>query len=307
VRLKGVMDMTINSSYLDLQSHGELEKRVELLFEILESCELCPRKCGVNRLEDELGYCKMGRDLVVSSFGPHFGEEKELVGIYGSGTIFLAGCSLLCIYCQNYEISNCRVGKKVSLEKVADFMLSLQKSGCHNINLVTPTHFAAQLVKSIAIGVKKGLKIPIVWNCSGYENIEIIKLLEGIVDIYLPDIKYGTKEPAKKYSNAANYFEKAKEAVNEMYRQVGNLKFNKQGIAYRGVIIRHLILPENKSGSEAVLTYIRGLSENMFVNIMSQYRPEGIAYQYKEIDRCITTKEYGNVMQIVKKLGLKKS
>ena len=297
--------MITKPSYLDLITKEEFENRVELLFEILENCELCPRKCGVNRLKDELGYCKMGKELVVSSFGPHFGEESELVGIYGSGTIFLSGCSLLCVYCQNYEVSNNRVGKISSEQKVADFMLALQKMGCHNINLVTPTHFVPQLVKSIGIGVKKGLKIPIVYNCSGYENVEVIRLLDGIIDIYLPDIKYGTTEPAKEYSNAPDYFKRVKESVNEMYNQVGNLKVNNQGIAYKGLIIRHLVLPNDQSGSEEVLGYISKLSENIFVNFMDQYSPLGKANEFRKIDRCITSKEYDNVILIAKKLGLK--
>lgn len=293
------------SSYLDLQHKEELEKRQKLLFKVLESCELCPRKCGVNRLEDELGYCQMGKELVVSSFGPHFGEESVLVGVFGSGTIFLAGCSLLCVYCQNFDISHYRAGRVVSEEKAAEFMLNLQRAGCHNINFVTPTHFAPQLVRAVKIGAKKGLKIPIVWNCSGYENVEIIKHLEGIVDIYMPDIKYGHVEPAKKYSAAPDYFERCKEAVAEMYRQVGNLKVDNQGVAYRGLLVRHLVLPENQSGSKEVMRFLSGLSKDIHVNIMDQYRPEGKAHQYNKINRRITTKEFSRVVQIAEKLGLK--
>lgn len=297
--------MISQGSYLRLCKKGKLEKRIKLLYTLLESCELCPRKCNVNRLKDEVGYCKMGKELVVSSYGPHFGEEKPLVGVYGSGTIFLAGCNLLCVYCQNYDISHNRVGSVVG-EEVADFMLDLQRQGCHNINLVTPTHFAPQLVKSIEVGAKKGLTIPVVWNCSGYENVEVIKLLEGIVDIYLPDIKYGKTDPAKKYSNAPNYFKKCKEAVTEMYRQVGNLKFDEHKIAYRGLIVRHLVLPENQAGSKEIFEYLRDLSKDVYVNIMDQYRPEGRSGQYKKIDRCTTSKEFNNAIQLAKKLGLHK-
>jgi putative pyruvate formate lyase activating enzyme len=297
--------MISKSSYLDLQNKGELKKRQKLLFKVLESCELCPRKCGVNRLEDELGYCQMGKELVVSSFGPHFGEESVLVGVFGSGTIFLAGCSLLCVYCQNFDISHYRAGIGVSEEKAAEFMLNLQRAGCHNINFVTPTHFAPQLVRAIKIGAKKGLKIPIVWNCSGYENVDIIKHLEGIVDIYMPDIKYGQVEPAKKYSAAPDYFERCKEAVAEMYKQVGNLKVDSQGVAYRGLLVRHLVLPENQSGSKEVMSFLSGLSKDIHVNIMDQYRPEGKARQYNKINRRITSKEFSKVVQIAEKLGLK--
>lgn len=276
-----------------------------MLFDFLESCKLCPRKCCVNRLKNELGYCQMGKELVISSFGPHFGEERALVGAFGSGTIFLAGCNLLCVYCQNYDLSHYRIGRIVSEEKVADFMLSLQSAGCHNINLVTPTHFAPQLIKTIEIGAKSGLKIPIVWNCSGYENVKVIELLEGIVDIYMPDIKYGDIEPSKKYSDAPDYFERCKEAVGEMYRQVGNLKVDEKGIAYRGLLVRHLVLPKNQSGTKEVMNFLRSLSKDIHVNIMDQYRPEGKANQHKEINRCITTKEFSKAVQIAEKLGLK--
>jgi putative pyruvate formate lyase activating enzyme len=258
----------------------------------------------VNRLKGELGYCQVGKEILISSFCPYFGEEKGLVGIFGSGTIFLSGCNLLCAYCQNYDISQNRVGKIVSEEKLSDFMITLQTLGCHNINLVTPTHFTPQLIKSIEIGAKKGLKIPIVWNCSGYENVEIIKLLDGIVDIYLPDIKYGKRVPAKKYSNAPDYFERCKEAVTEMYRQVGNLKLDDNNIAYRGLLIRHLVLPENQAGTKEVLSYLRDLSKDVYVNIMDQYRPEGNARYYKKLDRCITSKEFRNALKIAEKLGL---
>jgi putative pyruvate formate lyase activating enzyme len=297
--------MISKSSYLDLQKARELENRIKLLFDSLESCELCPRKCGVNRLKNELGYCQMGMELVVSSFGPHFGEERVLVGVFGSGTIFLTGCNLLCVYCQNYDISHYKVGRIVSEEKVADFMLSLQSSGCHNINLVTPTHFAPQLVKTIEIGAKKGLKIPIIWNCSGYESVETIKLLEGVVDIYMPDMKYGDTESARKYSDAPDYFERCKEAVGEMYRQVGNLKVDDQGIAYRGLLVRHLVLPENQGGSKEVMRFLSGLSKDIQVNIMNQYRPAGKANQYYKINRRITSKEFNKVVQIAEKFGLK--
>lgn len=298
--------MKFKPSYINLYNSGDLENRINSLFKILESCELCPRNCHINRLAGEKGYCKMGNEIVVSSFGPHFGEEKELVGIYGSGTIFLAGCSLLCVYCQNFETSKYRIGKIASIEKVAQFMLALQRAGCHNINLVTPTHFTPQLIKSIEVGIKQGLRIPIVWNCSGYENIEVVKFLDGIVDIYLPDIKYGTLAPAKEYSDAPDYFDKCKLAISEMYRQVGNLKINKQGIAIKGLMVRHLVLPNNQSGSKEVLTFVRGLSENIYVNIMDQYRPAGRAYQYNKIKRRITSSEYDKIIQIAKDLGLKK-
>jgi putative pyruvate formate lyase activating enzyme len=292
-------------SYLKLYESGELVGRIEKLYKILESCELCPRKCRVNRLEGEKGRCKSGEKLVVSSYFPHFGEEPELVGRYGSGTIFLTNCNLLCIYCQNYDISHLGYGEEVSTDEAAEMMLKLQNQGCHNINFVTPTHFAPQLVKTTEIAARRGLKLPIVWNCGGYENAEIIKLLDGIVDIYMPDIKYSESEPAKKYSNATDYFERCKESVKEMHCQVGDLKVNARGIAYRGLLIRHIVLPNGLAGSEKVLEFIaEELSKECYVNIMAQYRPCGKAYEYKELSRSITSIEYSKVVVFATKLGL---
>jgi len=295
--------MEFKPSYLRLYESGELDERVEELYNILESCELCPRKCGVNRLEGEKGFCEAGKKLMVSSYFPHFGEEDPLVGVHGSGTIFLTHCNLRCIYCQNYEISHLGVGELVSEERVARMMLELQALGCHNINFVTPTHYTPQLVRAIRVAAEKGLKLPIVWNCGGYENVEIVKLLDGIVDIYMPDIKYSSSEVAKKYSDAPDYFERCKEAVKEMHRQVGDLKI-RNGVAYRGLLIRHLILPNNLAGSEEILKFIRSLSKNSYVNIMAQYRPEGEAFKYKELNRRPTRDEFMKVIELAKELGL---
>ncbi|MEM5832483.1 MAG: radical SAM protein [Candidatus Aenigmatarchaeota archaeon] len=296
--------MEFKPSYLKLLESNELDKKIKELYSILECCELCPRKCHVNRLKGERGFCKSGKELMISSFGPHFGEEPELVGTHGSGTIFLTNCNLLCVYCQNYEISHLGEGREVSLEEAAEMMLTLQKIGCHNINLVTPTHFAPQLVKAIKIAAEKGLKLPIVWNCSGYENVEVIKILDGIVDIYMPDIKYSNSESARKYSRAKDYFERCKEAVKEMHRQVGDLKIDERGIAYRGLIIRHLVLPNDLAGSEKVLEFVASLSKDSYVNIMDQYTPCWKAFEFKELSRPITASEYLKVIKIAKKLGL---
>jgi putative pyruvate formate lyase activating enzyme len=291
-------------SYLKLYESGELERRADSLYNILESCELCPRKCKANRVVGEKGYCSSGMSLTISSYGPHFGEEPEITGINGSGTIFLSNCNLLCLYCQNYEISHLGYGNEVSIDDAAEMMLSLQRRGCHNINLVTPTHYTPQLVKTIFVAANKGLKLPIFWNCSGYENVETIKLLEGIVDIYKPDMKYSESKPAKKYSNTPDYFEHSKEAIKEMHRQVGDLKVDKRGIAYRGLIIRHLVLPHNLAGSEKVLEFVAELSKDCYVNIMAQYRPCGKAYDYPELSRRITSTEYLKVIDYARKLGL---
>jgi putative pyruvate formate lyase activating enzyme len=275
-----------------------------MLYRMLESCELCPRRCGANRLEGRKGYCRSGMELTVSSYGPHFGEEPEITGRNGSGTIFLTNCNLLCIFCQNYETSHLGYGEEVSIDKAAEMMLNLQSRGCHNINLVTPTHYTPQLVKAISVAAGRGLKLPIFWNCSGYENVETIKLLEGIVDIYKADMKYSESEPAKKYSNAPDYFERCKEAVREMHRQVGDLKVNDRGIAYRGLLIRHLVLPNNLAGSEKVLEFAAELSRECYVNIMAQYRPCGRAYEHEELNRRPTSTEYSRVVNYARKLGL---
>jgi len=291
--------------YLDLYRSGELDERIEKLNEILTDCHLCPRECRVNRDEGEKGYCKSAREMVVSSIGPHFGEENELVGRGGSGTIFLSHCSLGCLYCQNFEISHLGQGKVISTEELARGMLRLQSIGCHNINFVTPTHFTPQIVEGIKVAIEKGLKIPIVYNCGGYEKVETLRLLEGIVDIYMPDVKYSEAGPAKKFSNAPHYFEVCRKALKEMHRQVGDLKVSEEGIAERGLLIRHLVLPNNLAGSEAVLRFIaEKLSEDSYVNIMSQYRPMYKASLYPEINHPPQLSEFSEAVEMAEELGL---
>jgi putative pyruvate formate lyase activating enzyme len=307
-------------SYLRLLVSGELEERAKRLHRILGSCELCPRKCRVNRIEGETGYCGSGKDLTISSYGPHFGEEAPLVGrnrlvsvlsgfgvqpTGGSGTIFLTHCNLLCVYCQNFEISHLKYGRIVSETQVAEYALELQERGCHNINFVTPTHFAPQIVNSIKIAAERGLHLPVVWNCGGYENVRIIELLEGIVDIYMPDIKYSSSSSAEMFSDAADYFTRCKESVKEMYRQVGDLKQDENGVAERGLLIRHLVLPNDLAGSEEVLRFIaEELSRNTFVNVMSQYRPEGRAHHFEELNRRPTQTEFTSAIEIACQLQL---
>ena len=294
-------------SYLRLYRTGELDERIKQLYQILESCELCPRKCKVNRLKGEKGICKSGKELIVSSYGPHFGEEHPLVGSEGSGTIFLTNCNLLCVYCQNYEISHQGYGEFTTEAQLADYMINLQREGCHNINFVSPTHFAPQLVKATKFAVENGLKLPLVWNCGGYEDLKIIELLDGIVDIYLPDIKYGNKESAAKYSKAPDYFQVVKDVVKEMYRQVGNLELNKQGIAQRGLLIRHLFLPNNLAGTDQVLKFIaEEVSSDCYVNVMSQYWPAGSAHKYEELSRSPFNDEFKKVIELAIRFGLKR-
>jgi putative pyruvate formate lyase activating enzyme len=278
-------------------------KNVDALYEILSHCTLCPRECKVNRLKKEVGYCGAEKELSISSISPHFGEEPELVGIRGSGTVFFAHCNLRCIFCQNYEISHYGYGRKMTEEELASKMIELQNMGCHNINLVTPTHYVPQIVKSLLIAKENGLSVPIVYNSGGYESVETLKLLDGIIDIYMPDIKYGDREPAERYSNAPNYFEVAKKAVAEMHRQVGDL-VTEDGIAKRGLIIRHLIMPDNAAVTENVVEFVAELSKDSYINIMDQYRPLYEAGRYPEIARRITYSEYKLAIEKAHKAGL---
>ncbi len=291
--------------YLETYERGELEERIEQLMAILNECTLCPRACGVNRNEGEKGYCKSDSHLIVSSVQPHFGEEDVLIGIYGSGTIFLTNCNLGCIYCQNYDISHLGQGRLMTEEELAQSMLRLQKMGCHNINFVTPTHFTPQIVKALKIAIENGLHVPLVYNCGGYESKRTIELLDGIVDIYMPDIKYSDETHAKKYSNAPDYFVVCKAAVKEMHRQVGDLTVDDRGIAVRGLLIRHLVLPHGLAGSDEVFKFIATeLSKDSYVNIMMQYRTMYKAHEYEELSRGVTLSEYREALSCAKKWGL---
>lgn len=294
--------MAFQPSYLRL-SKSEFEARVAALHELLGSCALCARRCGVDRTKGEKGFCRSGMEPLVSSFFPHFGEEDPLRGSHGSGTVFLAQCNLRCIYCQNWELSHLGEGEPLTTEELARAMLHLQRLGCHNINFVTPTHFAPQLIEAVRLAAEKGLSLPIVWNCGGYESVEVLRLLEGIVDIYMPDIKYGQEDPARKYSAAPDYFEVAKAAVREMHRQVGDLQVE-GGLAVRGLLIRHLVLPNGLAGSREVLEFIAQLSRESYVNIMDQYHPCYKAHDYPELARRITRAEYDEVIALAESLGL---
>jgi len=292
--------------YIGSYKSGELDKKIEEAYERLHACDICPRRCGVNRIRGEVGYCKAGINPKVSDYFPHFGEEKVLVGKRGSGTIFFTFCNLGCVFCQNYTISHLGIGEEITVEGLAKIMLYLQKIGCHNINLVTPTHFVPQILSALKIAIEKGLNIPIVYNTSGYENVSTLKLLEGVIDIYMPDIKFFDPKVAKKFSNAEDYPEITKMALKEMYRQVGDLKLNEEGIAERGLIIRHLLLPNNLSGLDGWLDFIKEeLSTNVFLNIMDQYRPLYKAYQYQEINRTITWKEYKHAIDLALQKGFR--
>ncbi len=297
--------MPFRPSYIDLFDRGELERRIVLLKDILKECRLCPRECRVNRLNGEVGYCRAPSELMVSSAFPHFGEESPLVGYHGSGTIFLTHCSLRCIFCQNYDISHEGRGEPITPSDLARAMKRLQEMGCHNINFVTPSHYTPQIIASLPEAIEMGLKLPIVYNCSGYESLEVIQLLEGIVDIYMPDAKYMDERHSQRYSKAPDYPEVLKKVLKEMHRQVGDLKLNSAGIAERGLLIRHLVMPNDVASSEAVLKFIaEEISVHSYVNIMAQYRPEYRAFDYPEIGRRITQKEFSEAIQMARRFGL---
>lgn len=294
-------------AYLKLHRKGELAKRAEALWAILERCQLCPRRCGVNRLKGESGFCRApGATLVVSSFHPHFGEERPLVGSGGSGTIFLTHCNLRCVFCQNWEISQLGRGTEVSVQQLAEMMFLLQDIGCHNINLVTPTHYSAHILKALVIAVEAGLRLPIVYNTSGWERLEILRVLDGIVDIYLPDFKYWDSAMSAKYSSGAeSYPEVTAQAILEMNRQVGVARPPEDGVMRRGLMIRHLVMPNDVAGSERVMEWIaEHLPKDTYVNIMVQYTPLYKAYDYPEIARRVTEEEYVRVVKRAQALGL---
>lgn len=284
-----------------------ITKKIQALYDLMRGCKLCPRHCGVNRLEGELGFCKTGAKPVVSSWGPHFGEESPLVGRFGSGTIFFTHCNLGCLYCQNWTISHLGEGEELTVERLSDIMLMLQQNGTHNINLVTPTHQTPMIVEAIYLARERGLEIPIVYNCGGYEDIETLKLLEGIIDIYMPDIKYMSSDFAKKYSYAPDYPEIVKIAIKEMHRQVGDLVIDHRGIAQKGLLVRHLVLPNNIAGTEEVVRFIaEEISRDTYINIMDQYRPCYRAFEHPELSRRISRKEYEDAINLALKAGLKR-
>jgi len=298
--------MAFKASYLKLPEK-ELEERSKKAWRLLSPCRVCPRNCGVNRAgDDKNGFCRVGSRALVSSYHPHFGEERPLVGSNGSGTIFFASCNLVCVYCQNWEISQLRQGREVEPEELANMMISLQNLGCHNINFVSPTIWIPQILKSLPLAIKKGLNIPLVYNTGGYDAVSTLKLLDGIFDIYMPDIKYSDSKIAKKYSLVPDYWEIIQKAVQEMHRQVGDLVVDKKGIAQKGLLIRHLVLPEGLAGTEKVVKFISTLSKNSYVNLMAQYYPVHKASRYPEINRRIFPEEFQEAIEQAKKAGLRR-
>ncbi len=287
------------------QSKVVTKQIIRSAYHLLESCKLCPRACNINRLNDEKGFCGTGAKAVVSSAGPHYGEESVLVGSGGSGTIFFAGCNLRCVFCQNFNISQLRHGNEIEIDDMVNMILQLQTRGCVNINFVTPTHVLPHIIESVFLAREGGLTIPVVYNCGGYESIESLRLLEGTIDIYMPDAKYLKTYSSKEYSFAHDYPDVMKLALPEMHRQIGDLEI-KNGVATRGLLVRHLVMPGNVACSKEIIDFVvNEVSGNTFVNIMEQYRPTFNAHNFPEINRQVTRQEFSKVYEYAKEQGLR--
>lgn len=297
-------------AYLALLENGELTQRVQAARARLVHCDICPRRCGVDRLSGQLGACHTGEQAVVASAGPHFGEERPLVGRSGSGTIFFGWCNLNCLYCQNYELSQQGEGKvkpagsAVTARQLAAMMLHLQEIGCHNINLVSPSHVVPQILEALLIAAREGLYLPLVYNTGGYDCLDTLALLDGVVDIYMPDMKYADAGIAERYSGIRDYPAINQAAVREMHRQVGDLLLDERGVAVRGLLVRHLVLPEGLAGTREVVRFLARLSPDTYLNVMDQYRPCYKAYSLPPLDRRITREEYAAAVRLARSAGL---
>ncbi|NLY30255.1 MAG: radical SAM protein [Firmicutes bacterium] len=291
--------------YVELHQKGELKKRAEEAVRRLANCAICAQVCKVNRLEGELGVCRTGRLAVVSSYGPHHGEEDVLVGLGGSGTIFFSNCNLACVFCQNYDISACGAGSEVTSEELADMMLRLQTRGCHNINLVSPSHVVPQILEALVSAADRGLRLPIVYNTGGYDVLPTLSLLDGIVDIYMPDFKFADDETGQRLADAPRYFTVAQAAIREMHRQVGDLVTDHRGIAQRGLILRHLVMPGRLHDTRRIMEFIgKEISPDTYVNVMGQYRPAYMANKFPELSRPLKLSEYLQAVAIAREAGL---
>ncbi len=294
-----------SAAYVALWRAGELSRRVQEAYQRLERCALCPRACGVNRRQGEVGMCRTGELALVSSYGPHFGEEAPLVGDSGSGTIFFANCNLRCCYCQNYEISQLGEGYTVSPRELATMMLRLQRMGCHNINLVSPSHVVPQILAAVEIAAADGLCLPLVYNTGGYDALPTLQLLDEVIDIYMPDMKYADAEIALRLSGIRDYPAVNRVAVAEMHRQVGDLKLDARGIATRGLLVRHLVLPDRMAGTEEIVRFLATeISSQTYLNIMAQYRPCYQAHQVPGLGRGISQQEYLDALDMALRHGL---
>lgn len=291
--------------YLETHREGQLADKISKALKLLESCSVCPRGCNVNRVKGEKGFCRAGFLPEVSSFSPHFGEEKPLVGLFGSGTIFFTHCNLGCIYCQNYSISHLDKGEEISIERLSRIMLAMQSLGCHNINFVSPTHYVPQILAALPNAIDLGLSVPLVYNTGCYDSLATLKLLDGVFDVYMPDFKYSDEEVAETYSQARDYPGVAKQAIQEMFRQVGDLVLDDRGIALRGLLIRHLVLPSGLAGTKDVMRFIaQDISKNSYVNIMAQYYPCGDIPPGSPLSRRISELEYAQAVDIAKREGI---
>ncbi len=294
------------AAYLTTYDKGLFPERIERAFSLLEECSVCPRKCSVDRTKGEKGFCRAGDLPEISSYGPHFGEERPLVGFHGSGTIFMTHCNLRCIFCQNYGISRLGEGYRITFDKFSRVMVELEQMGCHNINFVSPSHFVPHILKALPRAVEMGLSVPLVYNTGGYDSVKTLKLLDGVFDIYMPDFKYARNDVAEKYSGAPDYPEVVMAALKEMHRQTGDLEMDEDGIALRGLLVRHLVLPEGLAGTREVMRFLaREVSRNTYVNIMDQYRPCGdLIPPGSPLSRRITRKEFMEAIEIAREEGV---
>jgi len=299
------MEQQIEASYIEAYRSGRLKEAGARARRWMKKCTLCPRLCRVDRLSDEKGYCRTGRLAIVASYGPHYGEERPLVGKGGSGTIFFSHCNLFCTFCQNYDISHGGEGTAAPAEVLAEIMLSLQNGGCHNINFVTPSHVIHPILEALPTAIERGLNIPLVYNCGGYERVSALKLLNGIVDIYMPDFKFWSSEASRELCDAPDYPERARLALKEMHRQVGDLLLDERGVAQRGLLVRHLVMPNDLAGTSGVVGFIAGeISPRTYVNIMDQYHPCGGAFRNTGINRRTSPEEFRDALDMARRAGL---
>ena len=294
----------IQPSYIRLYEEGILHERLNAVRNLMDECRICPRKCLVNRNAGEKGICRTGSKAVVSSYGAHFGEEAPLVGRSGSGTIFFTHCNLNCLFCQNYDISQLGEGREVDSGVLSALMLDLAAAGCHNINFVTPTHVIGPILEALIPAVEAGLNIPLVYNSGGYDSMEAIRLLDGVFDIYMPDFKFWDNEAAGLYCGAPDYRDRACEAVREMHRQVGDLELDKSGVAIKGLLVRHLVMPEGAAGTENIASFLADLSPATYINIMGQYRPCGRAGDFPKLSRPVSSSEVNEARNAALQAGL---
>jgi putative pyruvate formate lyase activating enzyme len=295
----------VSAAYLETHRSGRLEEKIRRSFRWLKRCTLCPRLCKVDRLAGEKGYCRTAQHAVVASYGPHFGEERPLVGRQGSGTIFFSNCNLYCIFCQNYDISHGGQGERVSALELAGIMVHLQQQGCHNINFVTPSHVIAQILEALPAAIEMGLHVPLVYNCGGYERTSALKLLDGVVDIYMPDFKFWESPAAEELCDAPDYPERARNALREMHRQVGDLMLDATGVGERGLLVRHLVMPKGLAGTASLMRFLaEEISRNTYINVMDQYHPCGQAFGKPNLGRRITHEEFDEALDAAKQAGL---